>query len=152
VIATEISPYRIDLAHQVGVDDVLSPADGDLSCRILKEVPEGVDATLEMSGHPSSLELAVKVTRPGGRISLLGVYKDSPQQLDVNSLIFKGIDLQGIVGRRLWQTWDQMTELLASGKLNLAPVITHRMHYTEFHKAMELMKAGQAGKVVFTYD
>jgi threonine 3-dehydrogenase len=152
VIATEISPYRIGLAHQVGVDVVLSPADGDLASRIEQHAPGGVDATLEMSGHPSSLELAVKVTRPGGRISLLGVYKDSPQMLDVNALIFKGIDLQGIVGRKLWKTWDEMGELLRSGALNLDPVITHRMHYTEFHKAMELMKAGQAGKVVFTYD
>ena len=152
VIATEISPYRIGLAEQVGVDAVLSPVDGDLASRIEKLAPGGVDATLEMSGHPSSLDLAVKVTRPGGRISLLGVYKDSPQTLDVNSLIFKGIELQGIVGRNLWKTWDQMGELLASGKLNLLPVITHRMHYTDFHKAMELMKAGEAGKVVFTYE
>jgi threonine 3-dehydrogenase len=152
VIATEVSPYRIDLAHQIGVEFVLSPLDGDLVSRIEAIAPGGVDGTLEMSGHPSSLDLAVKVTRPGGRISLLGVYKDSPQCLDVNSLIFKGIDLQGIVGRRLWETWDQMGELLAGDKLNLAPVITHRMHYTEFHKAMELMKAGRAGKVVFTYD
>ena len=152
VIATEISPYRIGLAKQVGVDVVLSPEDGDLASRIQALAPGGVDGTLEMSGHPSSLDLAVKVTRPGGRISLLGVYRESRQPIDVNELIFKGIDLQGIVGRKLWKTWDQMSELLASGKLNLDPVITHRMHYTEFHKAMELMKAGQAGKVVFTYE
>jgi len=70
----------------------------------------------------------------------------------MNAVIFKGIDLQGIVGRRIWQTWDQMGELLRSGKLNLAPVITHKMHYTEFQTAMELMKAGKAGKVVFTFE
>jgi len=152
VIATEISPYRIDLAHQVGVDVVLSPADGDVQSRILAEVPGGVDATLEMSGHPSSLALAVECTRPGGRISLLGLYHESVQSIDINSVIFKGIDMQGIVGRNLWQTWDQMSELLIGGKLNLAPVITHKMHYTEFQKAMELMKAGKAGKVVFTFE
>jgi threonine 3-dehydrogenase len=45
-----------------------------------------------------------------------------------------------------------MAELLATGKLNLDPVITHQMHFTEFQKAMELMKAGQAGKVVFTFE
>ena len=152
VIATEVSPYRIDLAYKVGVDAVLSPKDGDLVERILREAPGGVDVTLEMSGHPSSLDLAVECTRPGGRISLLGLYKDCAQQVDMNSIIFKGIDIQGIVGRRLWETWDQMADLHKGGKLNLWPVITHSMHYTEFQKAMELMKAGEAGKVVFTFE
>lgn len=152
VITTEVSPFRIDLAHQVGADLVLSPADGDLAARIAKEVPGGVDATLEMSGHPSSLALAVQATRPGGRISMLGVYKESIQPVDLNRVIFNGIELQGIVGRRLWQTWDQMAAILATGKLNLRPVITHQMHYTELAKAMELMTAGKAGKVVFRFD
>jgi threonine 3-dehydrogenase len=152
VIATEISPFRIDLARQVGADVVLSPKEGCLIDKIEAEAPGGVDATLEMSGHPSSLELAVRATRPGGRISLLGLYGDASQQIDLNTVIFKGIDLQGIVGRKLWETWDQMADLLASDKLNLWPVITHVMHYTEFQRAMELMKAGQAGKVVFTFE
>jgi len=151
VIATEVSPYRIDLAEKVGADVVFSPDGGDLATRIEQEAPGGVDATLEMSGHPSSLALAVQCTRPGGRISMLGVYGNPNQIVDMNAVIFKGITLQGIVGRNLWQTWDQMSALLRSGKLNLLPVITHEMHYTEFQAAMELMKAGKAGKVVFTF-
>ena len=83
---------------------------------------------------------------------MLGVYPQSIQQIDLNAVIFKGIDVQGIVGRRLWETWDQMGDLLASGKLNLDPVITHVMHFTQFQEAMELMKAGKAGKVVFTFE
>jgi threonine 3-dehydrogenase len=98
------------------------------------------------------LELAIEHTRPGGRISLLGVYGQNCQTIDMNAVIFKGLDMQGIVGRNLWKTWDQMAEILATGKLNLDPVITHTMHFTEFQKAMELMKAGEAGKVVFTFD
>lgn len=152
VITTEVSPYRIELAHQVGADHVFSPRDGDVCARISALHPGGVDATLEMSGHPSSLALAVECTRPGGAISLLGLYADSVQMVDVNAIIFKGIRLQGIVGRELWRTWEQMSDLLASGKLNLEPVITHVMHYTQFQEAMELMKAGQAGKVVFTFE
>ncbi len=151
VIVTEVSPYRINLAEQVGADVILNAKEHDVSAEIRRLVPGGVDATLEMSGHPSQLALAVEHTRPGGRISLLGVYGDNVQTVDINAVIFKGIDVQGIVGRRIWKTWEQMGELLASGKLNLDPVITHQMHYTEFQKAMELMNAGQAGKVVFTF-
>ena len=83
---------------------------------------------------------------------MLGVYPQSIQPIDLNAVIFKGIDLQGIVGRRLWETWDQMGELLKGGKLNLRPVITHQLHYTELSRAMELMKDGQAGKVVFDFS
>jgi threonine 3-dehydrogenase len=104
-----------------------------------------------MSGHPSQLDLAIQVVRPGGRLSLLGVYGNPIQPVNVNDLIFKGIEVQPIVGRRLWQTWDQMAELLASGKLNVDSVVTHVMHFTQFQEAMELMKAGMAGKVVFTF-
>ncbi len=152
VIGTEISPYRIALAEEMGVDVVINPATEDVNARLRQEAPDGVDGTLEMSGHPSSLGLAIEHTRPGGRLSLLGVFPSNVQPFDINSLIFKGIDVQAIVGRRIWQTWDQMGELLSSGKLNLAPVITHQMHFTEFQHAMELMKAGKAGKVVLRYD
>ena len=152
VLATEVSPYRIDLAHQVGVDVVLSPKEMDVQKEIERLVPCGVDATLEMSGHQSALPLAIHCTRPGGRISLLGVYSDDRQTIDMNSVIFKGLRMQGIVGRKLWETWDQMHELLSADALNLKPVVTHRMHYTQFQEAMELMKKGQAGKIVFYFD
>ncbi len=152
VVGTEISPYRTELAHKVGVDHVLDPRTSSFECVLDELAPGGFDATLEMSGHPSQLDVAVRFTRPGGRISMLGVFQENVQKVDINTVIFKGIDVQGIVGRRLWQTWDQMADLLRSGKLNLEPVITHRMHYTEFQQAMELMKAGRAGKVVFTFE
>lgn len=152
VIVTEVSPYRIALAEQVGADVILNPKNEDVAAALHKLSPMGVDATLEMSGHPASLNLAIDHTRPGGRISLLGVFHENQQTVDVNKAIFKGLNIQGIVGRKLWETWDQMGELLASGKLNLDPVVTHMMHYTEFERAMELMSAGQAGKVVFTFD
>lgn len=152
VVGTEVSDYRIDLAHQVGVKHVLNPMKDDVAAELAKLAPEGFDGVLEMSGHPSSMELATRFVRPGGRISILGVFKENVQPIRLNDLIFKGIDVQCIVGRRLWDTWDQMGLLLKGGKLNLDPVITHQMHYTDFAKAMELMQAGQAGKVVFTFE
>ncbi|MBI1331982.1 MAG: L-threonine 3-dehydrogenase [Armatimonadetes bacterium] len=152
VYATEISEYRADIARQVGADRVFNPVQEDVVCELAKLHPEGVDGVLEMSGHPTQLSLACQVVRPGGRISLLGVYANNDQTLPINDLIFKGIDVHAIVGRRLWETWDQMSDLLGSGKLKLDPVVTHVMHFTQFQEAMELMKAGKAGKVVFTFE
>lgn len=152
VFATEVSPFRTELAYKVGADQVWNPLSDNVLAELEKAVPGGVDGVLEMSGHPSQLSLAVNAVRPGGRISLLGVYADQSQSVAINDLIFKGVDIQAIVGRKLWDTWDTMGKLLESGSLNLDPVVTHVMHYTEFQQAMELMKAGKAGKVVFTFE
>lgn len=151
VVGTEISPYRIELAQKVGLDAILNPTQGNLDGQLSDLAPGGFDGVLEMSGHPSSLDLAVRNVRPGGRISLLGVFAENRQSLALNDVIFKGVDVQGIVGRKLWETWDQMGELLQNG-LDVSQIVTHQMHFTKFQKAMELMKAGQAGKVVFLFD
>lgn len=151
VVGTEISPYRIALAERLGIDTVLNPGKEDVDGALCKMFPGGVDATLEMSGHPSSLSLAVQHTRPGGRISLLGVFNSPEQTLDINSVIFKGLDVQGIVGRRLWETWDKMAWLLTEKGLDVTPVVTHEMPFDQINEAMDLMKAGQAGKIVLDF-
>ena len=151
VIVTEVSSYRMEIARQLGADVLINPLKENALAKVLKAMPAGVDATLEMSGHPDSLKLAIDATRPGGRISLLGVYPESEVPINMDHVIFKGISIQGIVGRRLWETWDLMGTLLSSNSLNLEPVITHSLPYTEFQTGMELLKAGQAGKLVFTF-
>lgn len=151
VYATEVSPYRIELAHKLGVDVVLNPLKDDVHAALAKCEPGGFDATLEMSGHPGSLELAIEHTRPGGRISLLGLYSDRLRFMDMNKVIFKGLQLQGIIGRRLWQTWEQMDELFTKKGLDLTPVVTHEMPFTEIEAAMQILKKGEAGKIVLTF-
>jgi threonine 3-dehydrogenase len=152
VVGTEVSSYRIGLAEKVRVDRVLNPKTNDLDAELGRLAPGGFDAVLEMSGHPSSLELAVRHVRPGGRISLLGIFHENGQCVKVNDLVFKGVEVQGIVGRKLYQTWDQMSCLLLDKKLDVSAVVTHELHYTEFEKAMQLMQKGEAGKVVFRFD
>jgi threonine 3-dehydrogenase len=151
IYATEVSDYRIGLAHELGVDSVINPKKDDAHKMLANCEPLGVDATLEMSGHPGSLELAIDHTRPGGRISLLGLYSDRLRFMDMNKVIFKGLDLQGIVGRRLWETWDQMDELFKKG-LDLTPIVTHEMHFTDIEKAMETLNEGKAGKIVLSFE
>jgi threonine 3-dehydrogenase len=150
VVGTEVSPYRIELAKKLGVDRVVDVTREDVNAALSEEAPDGFDATLEMSGHPSSLELAIRHTQMGGRISLLGVFKENIQPVALNDLIFKGIRMQGIVGRKLWETWDQMSALLATGKLDLAPVVETRS-YLDFEAAFEQMKSGQVGKITFLF-
>jgi len=86
--------------------------------------------------------------RNGGRMSLLGLPKES-FELDWNRLvIFKGITIHGIIGRRMYQTWYQMDGLLRSGRLDVRPAITHVMPMEKVDEAIGLLRSGQAGKVV----
>lgn len=152
VVGTEISPYRAGIARQLGIDHVLDPRVDDVRAILGQLAPGGVDGVLEMSGHPSSLDLAVDVLRPGGRLSLLGLFRENRTPMPLNQAIFKGLDVQCIIGRKLWETWDQMGALLASGKLDLAPVVTHRLPYTEIDEAMRLLSRGEAGKIALIFE
>lgn len=151
IYATEVSPFRIGLAEQLGADVVLSPAILDISAELSKIEPHGLDATLEMSGKRSSLDLALRHTRPGGRVSLLGLYADTEIGIDLNNLIFKGLRLQGIIGRKMWETWDQMTWMFTEKGLDVNAVVTHEMPFENFEDAMQTLKKGEAGKIVLTF-
>jgi threonine 3-dehydrogenase len=101
-----------------------------------------------MAGHPDAIRTAFNIVRRGGRISLLGL-TSKPIALNFSDdIIFKGITVQGINGRRMYQTWYQMTALLKAGKLDLHPVITDRLAMKDFSKGMERLKTGEASKIL----
>jgi threonine 3-dehydrogenase len=133
----------------MGADLVLDPANDKIQEQILEATGgTGVDVLLEMSGHPAAIELGFTLLRTGGRASLLGI-PSRPVEMDLaREIIFKGATVQGINGRKMYETWFQMEALLASGRLNLEPVITHRLKLSEFTKAMEFLTSGEAIKVV----
>jgi threonine 3-dehydrogenase len=108
----------------------------------------GVDVVLEMSGHPEAIRQAFQMLRRGGRISLLGI-PAKPLELDLaNDIIFRGAVVQGINGRRVFETWYKMQALLKSGALDLAPLITDRIPMSDFEHGMELLLSGHASKVL----
>lgn len=149
IVATDISPYRLDLARQMGADLALNPASDDVSAAVLDLTGGvGADALLEFSGAPPAIRQGLQLTRLGGEVALLGI-PDRPIQLDwANDLVFKGITVRGIVGRRIWDTWYAVRNLLQSGLVDLSPVVTHRFALRDFDAAMDTMQSGQSGKVV----
>jgi threonine 3-dehydrogenase len=149
VFASDVSPYRLDLARRMNADAIIDVSKEDFVGRIA-ELTEGrgLDGVLEMSGNAGAMRDGLTALRNGGRLSLLGLPKE-PFILDWNRLvIFKGVTLHGIVGRRMFDTWYQMDNLLRSGRLDVTPAITHVMPMQEFETAIGLLDSGQAGKVV----
>jgi threonine 3-dehydrogenase len=149
VFALEVNAHRRSVAAAMGADLALDPAVDNVKEQILETTGgTGVDVLLEMSGHPAAMRLGFVLLRTGGRASLLGI-PSQPVELDfAKDIIFKGATVQGINGRKMFETWFQMEALLATGKLNLEPVITHRLKLSEFTQAMELLRTGEAIKVI----
>ena len=147
VFAIEVNQYRRRIAQQMKADFVLDPSNDDVTKIVMEQTGGlGVDVVLEMAGHPTAIRTAFDVVRRGGRISLLGL-TSKPISLNFSEdIIFKGVTIQGINGRRMYQTWYQMTALLKSGKLDLHPVITDRMSMADFSKGMERLTSGEASK------
>jgi threonine 3-dehydrogenase len=101
-----------------------------------------------MSGSPRAIQSGLAMLRSGGRASLLGLPSE-PVPLDlVGSVITKGVTIHGIFGRRMFQTWVQMTELLKQHRLDLEPLFHERMQLDRFAEAFSLLESGLAGKVL----
>ncbi len=150
IIATEVNPHRRALAEKMGADLALDPAKEDVIARA-HEVTDGagVDVLLEMSGHPSAIHQGFQMLRAGGRASLLGV-SSQPVEFDlVADIIFKGVTVYGVYGRKMFETWHQMTELLKTGRLNLEPLFRERMPLDNFADAFALLEKGEANKILF---
>jgi threonine 3-dehydrogenase len=149
IFATEPQAYRRKLAEQMGATLVIDPSLRDPAEPVLAATGGvGADVVLEMSGNPKAIRQAFRMLRRGGRISLLGL-PSKPLELDLaNDVIFKGAVVQGIHGRRVFETWYKMQALLKSGALDLSPLITERIPMTEFERGMELLLSGNASKVL----
>ncbi len=150
VFATEVNDWRREMAKKMGADVVLNPAEGDAVARIKKDTAgTGVDVLLEMSGNQGAIAQGFRALRAGGRASLLGI-PSNPVSLDlVGDVIFKGATVRGIYGRRMFETWVQMTSLLKAGRLNLDPLFGERTSLEKFDEAFSLLQGGHAGKVLF---
>jgi len=147
IIASDISEYRLALAKQLGVDHAINAHtdDPEIIARLTDGL--GVDAVMEMSGNPTAIHTAFRFVKNGGRVTLFGI-PEAPVSFDMtNEIIFKGIRVYGITGRKLFQTWYRLAGLFKAG-LNIKPVVTHILPLERFAEGFDLVAKGQCGKVV----
>ncbi|HET7551010.1 MAG TPA: L-threonine 3-dehydrogenase [Gemmatimonadaceae bacterium] len=148
IVASDVNDTRLALARQMGAHDAVHPEQVEA---IVKGATEGlgVDVVLEMSGHPSAIHQAFALVRPAGRIQMLGVPAKPLEFNFATELVFKGVTVYGVTGRRMYDTWLQMTRFLRSREFDPTPVITHRFPLECFDDAIRAIKSGEAGKVIF---
>ena|SRR5690349_10762464 len=149
VIASDYNAKRLDLARRMGAHVTLNPGSDDVPARIRQLTNgDGVDLVCEMSGHPSGHAQAFSSARLGGRVNLLGTPTRTTEVDFARDIIFKGLTVYGVTGRKMYQTWHQMQRFLRAGQLDPRPVITHRFPLERIADAIQVIKDGQAGKVI----
>lgn len=147
VVVTDLNPQRLALAKKLGATRTVNVTNEKLS-EVQKDLrmTEGFDVGLEMSGNKEAFNDLIANMRHSGQIALLGI----PEQgisIDWNQVIFNSLTIQGIYGRKMYDTWYQMTSMIQSG-LEIESVITHRFEYTEFEKGFAAMNEGSCGKIL----
>lgn len=150
VVITDINRFRLDLAARLGatrVVDVTAERLADVTSEL--GMTEGFDVGLEMSGAEAAFNQMLDAMNHGGRIAILGI-PPGPMTLDVNDVIFKGLELQGIYGRRIFETWYKMAAMLQSG-LDVSSIVTHRLPADRFDDAFEIVAGGECGKVILDW-
>jgi threonine 3-dehydrogenase len=149
VIASDLNPTRLELARAMGAHVTLDPGKDDVPAKVRELTSgDGADLVCEMSGHPAGHAQAFAAARLGGRVNLLGTPSRTTEVDFARDVIFKGLTLYGVTGRRMYDTWDVMLRLIRSGQLDPRPVVTHRFPLDRMADAIGVIKDGQAGKVI----
>ncbi|MEO0567041.1 MAG: L-threonine 3-dehydrogenase [Pseudomonadota bacterium] len=151
VVITDINPYRLNLARNMGVQHVV-----DVSQQQLRDVmdeigmTEGFDVGLEMSGASAAMQQMIARMNNGGKLALLGI---APTEfpVDWNTVIFKMLHIKGIYGREMYETWYKMIALVQSG-LDVSRLITHQMPIDAFEDGFAAMISGNSGKVILDWE
>ena len=150
VVVTDVNPYRLDMAGRHGANRVVDVrTEGLVSVMAELGMTEGFDVGMEMSGAEAAFNQMLDAMNHGGRIAVLGI-PAGPMTLDVNDVIFKGLEIQGIYGRRIFETWYKMAAMLQSG-LDVSGVVTHHVLAAEFEEAFAIVETGECGKVVLDW-
>ena len=151
VVVTDVNDYRLGLALKMGATRAVNVANTSLK-EVMDELGmvEGFDVGMEMSGVPSAFQSLLENMNHGGKVALLGI-PPSNTVIDWNQVIFKGLEIKGVYGREMFETWYKMVAMLQSG-LDLSPILTHQFAVEDFEKGFAAMLSGQSGKVILNWS
>ncbi|HJS71344.1 MAG TPA: L-threonine 3-dehydrogenase [Acidimicrobiia bacterium] len=150
-VVTDLNQYRLDLARRMGATRAVNVANEDLG-QVQKELDmlEGFDVALEMSGNPAAMRDILGNTIHGANIALLGIPTE-PYAIDWSIVVFNMLNIKGIYGREMYDTWYKMNVLIQSG-LDISPVITHRFPAAGFVEAFAVVTSAESGKVLLRWS
>ena len=152
VIVTEPSPYRAQIARDLHADLVIDPRSGEARAQILAMTDgQGPEIVLEMSGNAGALRNALEVASNGAHVVLLGL-PASDVTLDLaETVIMKGATLHGVTGRRMFETWYDVSAFMLRNPDVMDRILTHRLAARDYAEGFDLISAGNCGKVLLDF-
>jgi len=150
VIVTDVNDYRLNLAKEMGATKTVNVTRENLDDIMQDARITGFDLGMEMSGNPQAFNDMLRNMYNGGKVTLLGMLPDETQ-INWDNIIFKGLSVKGVTGRKMYETWYKMTQMLLSG-FPLQNVLTHEISIDDFQHGFDLMASGQCGKVVCSWS
>ncbi|MFO7969877.1 MAG: L-threonine 3-dehydrogenase [Bacillota bacterium] len=149
VIAIEVNQYRRNIAKDLNADHIINPLEEDVLEKVMEYTNgKGADVICEFSGNIKAIETAFKYIKPGGGMSMLGLPNDNIEIDLANDIVFKGINIYGVVGRRIYQTWEKVKYLVSNDLLNLDKIVTHQFPLNKITEAAEIMESKNCGKII----
>jgi threonine 3-dehydrogenase len=150
IVVTDLNEYRLNIAGKMGATKVLNPTKETIAAVVKELGMVGFDLGLEMSGSATAFKDMIDNMYNGSKIALLGILPDNTQ-IQWDKIIFKAIQIKGIYGREMYETWYKMEQMMLSG-INITPVITHHFSIDEFQKGFDVMEEGNCGKVILNWE
>ncbi|PHZ84473.1 L-threonine 3-dehydrogenase [Paremcibacter congregatus] len=151
IVITDVNDYRLGIAKQMGATRAVNVSRKSLKSVMADlKMTEGFDVGLEMSGVPQAFNDMLDTINHGGKIALLGIMPEGTP-IDWTQVIFKGLEIHGIYGRKMFETWYKMIALLEAG-LDISPILTHNFNIDDFQQGFDIMRSGQSGKVILNWD
>lgn len=150
VIVTDVNDYRLNLAKKMGATRTVNVTRENLKDVMRDARITGFDLGMEMSGNPHAFNDMLQNMYNGGKVTLLGMLPDETQ-INWDNIIFKGLSVKGVTGRKMYETWYKMTQMLLSG-FPLQHVLTHEISIDDFQHGFDLMASGKCGKVVCSWS
>jgi alcohol dehydrogenase/L-iditol 2-dehydrogenase len=141
VIGTAADAKRLEVARQIGADTVLG-AQGENILDWVRNHGDGygVDLVIDAAGVSAALKLALDMVRPAGQITKVG-WGPQPLNFSLDSLVQKAVTLQGSFSHN-WAMWESVLILLATGKIDLSPVLNRVAPLDKWRESFEAMHSG----------
>ena len=146
VVISDVNDYRLNLARNMGATRTINVKRQSIQQCVEELGIDGFDIGLEMSGNASAFNDLLHHMYHGGKVALLGLLPEGTG-CDWDQIIFKGLKLHGIYGRRMYETWYKMTQMVLTG-FPLRRALTHHLPIDSFEHGFDLMASGECGKVV----
>ena len=153
IVITDLNDYRLNLAKKIVPKAIpLHVHKEGITREFMRSlgILEGFDVGMEMSGSPQAFRDMLSKMINGGSIAMLA-FMPNGTGIDWDQVVFKGLNIKGIYGREIFETWYKGVMMVQSG-IPLEKIITHRYHYTEFQKGFDVMRSGQSGKVILDWE